>query len=67
MNKSTKQQVSGIGLIAVGLLVALAVGPVFAEMRIAGTVVDDNQVVGSGDGRIHVIPSLSAPSIKNGD
>src|SRR3989304_4679275 len=29
--------------------------------------VSSGQVIGAGDGRIHIIPTLSSPSVKNGD
>ena len=46
-----------------GMTTPLPQGELAGDVSIAGT---EGQAVGSGDGRIHSIPSLSAHSVKNG-
>ena len=46
------------------LVLGLLALPAWAAMPPSTAI---GESAGSGDGRIHILPSLSAPSIKNGD
>jgi len=53
------------GMGRLGVLAALLTFGLLAPWAAAGGT--DGETIGSGDGRIHVIPTLSSPSVKNGE